>query len=108
VSHHQKTSWPLAWVQPVPWPKQPSLPDLRWQNTAECRQEDDEVSERLVEASRQHEVTDLVAALCLRCPVIRPCLEAGQGMRADGVWGGVVLRDGAPAEVDRRRQETVA
>jgi WhiB family redox-sensing transcriptional regulator len=108
VSHHDKTAWPQPWKDSAPWPRQPVAADLRWQHDAACREVDEEISERLVEADRPHEVADLVAALCLRCPVARACLQAGQEMRADGTWGGVVLRDGSPARADTPRVDTVA
>lgn len=87
--------WPTAWIDRAAWPKVPDdVGDLRWQAAAECRDADDRTSWRLVEATRADEVADLVASLCSACTVAVQCLQTGQGMHADGVWGGVLLVDG--------------
>lgn len=93
----EQAQWPSMWTGEPPWPRPRQLGDLGWQLAAACRAVDDETSERLVEATRQHEVDDLVARLCSGCPVAAHCLQAGQDTRADGTWGGVVLGDGREA-----------
>lgn len=94
VSTRRGAQWPTRWSPDAGWPKPREGSDLRWQLDAACREVDDATSERLVEATRQEEVADLVARLCRGCPVARHCLQAGREMRADGTWGGIVLADG--------------
>jgi hypothetical protein len=94
MSHHERTLWPAPFKPEASWPKARVVSDLRWQNDAACSGVGDEVSERLVEATLQKDVADLVARLCRRCPVAASCLQTGRDMRADGTWGGVVLVDG--------------
>ena len=38
-------------------------------------------------------------AVCATCPLREDCLQAAVAMRADGVWGGVLLERGRPVRL---------
>ncbi len=95
VRRSEMAQWPSMFTPEADWPKARQVGNLSWQDDAACRDADDVTSERLIQATRQVEVADIVTSLCRPCPVAAACLRAGRSARADGVYGGVVLVDGA-------------
>ena len=64
-----------------------------WTERAACRQHST-LADFFTDATT-FEQADLGLTICAECPVQRACLSYGRTLRADGVWGGRLLRDGA-------------
>lgn len=65
-----------------------------WTEDATCRRYPD-FADQFTDA-QTFEDADVPLTICADCPVRRECLDYGQGLRADGVWGGRLLSRGVP------------
>lgn len=60
-----------------------------WMEHARCREEDPELFFPPGSFRRAYEQMERARLVCLRCPVVGPCLDLALRTRADdGVWGG--------------------
>ncbi|WP_187279679.1 WhiB family transcriptional regulator [Quadrisphaera setariae] len=75
--------------------------DHGWTDHAACRTATPVEADALTEVTRLAEAAPLVARWCAGCPVKALCEAQGRALRADGVWGGEVLRLGRTSR-DRR------
>ena len=64
-----------------------------WTEDAECRRYP-AFADQFTDA-QTFEDADLALTICSDCPVRAACLSYGQQIRADGVWGGRLLRLGS-------------
>jgi hypothetical protein len=81
--------------------------DLDWTDLAICRglpREKDENGNPLpdpfyekYESDEEH--AKVIDAMCLSCPVMAQCLEAGMDNGESGTWGGIYLTAGRPDDV---------
>ncbi len=65
-----------------------------WTEGAACRRYPG-FADQFTDAQTFNEA-DVALTICADCPVRTACLTYGQGIRADGVWGGLLLRRGKP------------
>jgi hypothetical protein len=78
----------------------------RWTEDATCRRFP-EFANQFTEA-QTFEEADLALTICADCPVRLACARYGQGIRADGVWGGQLLVRGTPQQRFRQRRRRSA
>lgn len=71
-------------------------PPGSWTEDAACRRFP-ALADRFTDA-QTFEEADLALTICADCPVSRACARYGQGIHADGVWGGLLLSRGRPLE----------
>jgi hypothetical protein len=67
-----------------------------WTEDAACRRFP-ALADRFTDA-QTFEEADLALTVCAGCAVQRACARYGQGIRADGVWGGLLLIKGRALE----------
>jgi hypothetical protein len=82
-----------------------AAPPGRWTEDAACRRYPGYAE--LFTDVVSFEEADLALTICAECPVRLACLRYGEQLRADGVWGGHLLRRGlARRRLDSRRPRT--
>jgi hypothetical protein len=64
-----------------------------WTEDGECRRHPGYAD--LFTDAQSFEQADLPLTICADCPVAAQCLAYGQSLRADGVWGGELLKHGS-------------
>lgn len=67
--------------------------DFDWYDLAVCRGMDTNLFYDQYEADQN--IAKNIDEMCLSCPVLEMCFEAGKEMNEYGVWGGVFMSSGS-------------
>ena len=67
--------------------------DFNWYDLAVCRGMDTNLFYDQYEADQN--IARNIDEMCLSCPVLEMCFEAGKEMNEYGVWGGVFMSSGS-------------